>query len=1752
METFNGSVLQNTPLLLRGTTNRVPLNLNRSQTSSAEELNALIEKFKKDGLGFRGQTYLFRQLAESPQVLVKILDTVTLTKNSQVLKIMTDFMDKAMTIIIPELRQAALSLAGTVSLPMQQARLIGDKKADPSQVLQLANTIPNEQGVLKTLISCLAYSMQIQNTCQVSRETQGTLQAKKQIVRALFESQAGFFLSDTLVTCFSSFKAGNASRNLGAHAEAFLAAVTGLFNGKKEDSPKPSQTASRSRNERSLNLEESPSFKSTKSTSSPKSPQEKKSPSQTSSGFYGLSRPPQSKYSPVSPPYSSSYSLNNSFDSREQSPFSTSSEPLFWDSPLPGRMQTPFSPGEFSPENSFSSPSPSSTKERKKSEKEASLNASPTNESASLDMHSFFEETLVSPSLSTKRPLVPLSSNPFSFEEESSPRLLSSRTSKKTTPQKSDSSPNPTSLPKLTLPQLTPEEFDFSSRTFPNSSMRITPSRPMVGSQNKVLGKSSEEDSIFASYNPQKPLHSSREFFEEENPVVTFMPPKQTTPPKKNDSSTTEEFGFASQTFPHTPSSPLPYMPMYDPENSSTPIFFPKPLNQTMGTPPQQKELFGSTTPFTPYRSSSPNEFSPLFSNESHYGEFYEEESLFSATPVLSSNKPVTSDPYVTPTQKKQWAKFSSTKSTVGSVMKGYLGRSTSSSEEEAPKKTSGFHTLTTGTSRSKPVPDVVQLGSFTYKVGEAADNGNCFYESVIKLVQKRYPTGTNLFGLDIKSTTDILTASSMIRSWTVNELKVGQSSAMQTGIGEVLKGQLKKGVNPFGEYISVTEDAAQLAREIEITNFLSDILDSVEKATDFKTSSPSDHWLFRYIRTMSKGKEVTTQDLLSWLKTSTREGQNEKPDILLRQLKENNIEVDKITIQLLKPYLDMFCHSLHGMTELRLKDALHKMKHTLKEKQQQLNLQVDTFIQSKGLRAYIDAIGDLATYADEWDLAVLTMLYENKHSESRLLIYEEDNGTSLIKHYVPDSEAPTGYHVVDCEENDITPSDILIHFDRDKKHFSPMFSQDAKATRRSSLFNSTGNSSEEEDESFTYGARSSAASKNLDFLLGNSTGISKSTGVLKPYEGKIDRDQVLTRFSSDLPPGLTNLLGSSCYLNSAIQLLYTLFGQSGADIQVIPKKAIEMWRQFLDSGQTRWNKNEKLLFDQYAIFQKYDGKSDSKETVSRYLNVHIALTNILYKMQVKEKITKEDIEEFDQSIEAIRNDVTYNNGQQDAVEVLNLCFECLNLPVLDIKTVQETTDRSYRSEKEDVSYYLSLPMGTIEDKTLQTLTEAYFHPDIMEDEHAIETGNGKKDGTKTNVLQSFPPFLPTHLKRFDYLDGGTKLHQEVDILTSPVTLTLSESGTKRFYFPKVIICQTGEYHAGHYITFANYDGIWYLYDDETVTTLGQDLSNPEAFQDGYETAYVKYDTLMDLIKQNAYFIMSFPDESAVFENPTLPNPTDTKEEKKESKTETEKKKKTEEKKKTKETKENSGAHGFSSTEYPMEEELDMSGIFGSSIIPTKKPAKKDTKSAQEKLYSGLTTKHGLQLIEQDLKTLDGKTLPGRLEGTVAVVNAASPSLVVGKRVNKTIHAIADEGQQKDSALAGLALQSAETTLGRKECRVGQAILTDSLSFKNKHVDYIIHAVGPDWSNKKPKENQRQQNLMDLSDCYYHALVRAKDKGVTNIVFCPDKEFGVLQKDAVPAQLAGIQKFFDEFPDYKIKIYINTADAPTRHYKDYL
>lgn len=180
-------------------------------------------------------------------------------------------------------------------------------------------------------------------------------------------------------------------------------------------------------------------------------------------------------------------------------------------------------------------------------------------------------------------------------------------------------------------------------------------------------------------------------------------------------------------------------------------------------------------------------------------------------------------------------------------------------------------------------------------------------------------------------------------------------------------------------------------------------------------------------------------------------------------------------------------------------------------------------------------------------------------------------------------------------------------------------------------------------------------------------------------------------------------------------------------------------------------------------------------------------------------------------------------------------------------------------------------------------------------------------------------------------------------------------------------------------------------------------------------------------------------------------------------------------------------------------------------------------KEAVDDIFGDDEDTAGINLVHGNIEELD----------TDAIVNSANNTLIPGAGgVDKDIHDAAGEGLAAECrSLHG--------------CRTGEAKITDAYDLD---CDYVIHTVGPIYSEKKKDED-------DLADCYDSCLYTAREHGLHSIAFpcISTGYFGFPKEDACDIAVQTVLQWLTDNDDYQMAVTFCCKDDENYDiYQEYL
>ena len=264
------------------------------------------------------------------------------------------------------------------------------------------------------------------------------------------------------------------------------------------------------------------------------------------------------------------------------------------------------------------------------------------------------------------------------------------------------------------------------------------------------------------------------------------------------------------------------------------------------------------------------------------------------------------------------------------------------------------------------------------------------------------------------------------------------------------------------------------------------------------------------------------------------------------------------------------------------------------------------------------------------------------------------------------------------------------------------------------------------------------------------------------------------------LPKGLKNF-GNTCYLNSSLQLLYS-----------IPPIKYLILSSFTDGLVTR-----SLNFIFNKLSYSFLSSTHSKKLINSYLDYDDNPINPLEQKDAGEflitlfnKLEEEGLKEITSEI----------SGKLSIFIKCNICkienkssedFVILSLEIKDCKSIYESIELMNKHE-------------------------------ILANNNQYHCSrcNCKVDAEKYSKFEIIPNYLIISFKRFKYDINLQKMIKIYDVCEFNAKLLLDINEAKEEFELQGIILHIGTEDAGHYVSIFNRDGIWYSFDDEIVKKI--------------------------------------------------------------------------------------------------------------------------------------------------------------------------------------------------------------------------------------------------------------------------------------------------------------------------------------------
>lgn len=311
--------------------------------------------------------------------------------------------------------------------------------------------------------------------------------------------------------------------------------------------------------------------------------------------------------------------------------------------------------------------------------------------------------------------------------------------------------------------------------------------------------------------------------------------------------------------------------------------------------------------------------------------------------------------------------------------------------------------------------------------------------------------------------------------------------------------------------------------------------------------------------------------------------------------------------------------------------------------------------------------------------------------------------------------------------------------------------------------------------------------------------------------------DDQLIESSTDV--GLKNQ-GSTCYLNSIIQILYH----------------IPIFRRFIfsiNSLDSKLSDDKNALLQLQLLFAQLQTSDIPVDTENLTRSFGWAAEQV-YKQQ-------DASEFFNELLDYINKKVS----KKPLINEINSLFQIVT------RTTYRGTDVDFEEHSDDSFYLLQLvvsEISIIQDSLAQLTREQLLTGDDQYDSQKYS----KQDAVLTTHFMKAPPILFFHLKRFEF-DPSTNQNIKINSI-----FMFSEELDLRPYFdqhgdiPKCnyelfsVLVHNGHANSGHYLVYIkNKDNKWYCYNDSNVTQVSKEeaidnnFGNLQSFEESNSSAYI-------------------------------------------------------------------------------------------------------------------------------------------------------------------------------------------------------------------------------------------------------------------------------------------------------------------------
>lgn len=315
---------------------------------------------------------------------------------------------------------------------------------------------------------------------------------------------------------------------------------------------------------------------------------------------------------------------------------------------------------------------------------------------------------------------------------------------------------------------------------------------------------------------------------------------------------------------------------------------------------------------------------------------------------------------------------------------------------------------------------------------------------------------------------------------------------------------------------------------------------------------------------------------------------------------------------------------------------------------------------------------------------------------------------------------------------------------------------------------------------------------------------------------------------TDSFPVGIVNL-GSSCYANSVIQMLFRVSNvrKLVSNLQFYHQKALLRSKKLVSIAQDLTRKGRSN--DAMRFIRRF-------EDLIKGIQLAEGLNHMFHQLQKNEPSISATFTQSSKSMQALPG-IFSRNEQEDADEYLVTILSALKdiLPSsqkdhFSIKILHERKRQSLYSSDSvetsriDVLNRISLPL--IEGiRSISELIEALLETETTE----IQIGSEGLPGllTESKRIIYLPEFLPIQLQRLVY--GSKGLRKISQPLNVPEILDFSpflKSASSMFYKLEMFLDHCGGPHCGHYVAYSRDRATgnkWFEFNDEKVSQVPEE-----------------------------------------------------------------------------------------------------------------------------------------------------------------------------------------------------------------------------------------------------------------------------------------------------------------------------------------